>query len=233
MEKINLIIPCFNEENNIGNLLHEIENLHNSRFHSIIINDCSTDHTSFIARKDINTEVIDLPINLGVGGAVQTGFILTQKEDAEFAIKLDGDGQHNPEYIEKLIKPLTENQADIVIGSRFLEKNSGYKSTMLRRLGIKILQITCKILTGLTITDPTSGFRAYNKKSIDFMAENYPNFDYPEPEEIILASKNKLRILEIPIIMRPRMFGESNITNLGSLYYMIKVILTMIFIKLR
>lgn len=230
--KISIIIPCYNEENNISDLLTELYN-YSTSYDNIVINDCSTDNTNLIAQNTGKATVISLPINLGVGGAVQTGFIFSQKQKSEYVIKIDGDGQHNPSYINDLLEPLYTGKADIVIGSRFLKSNSGFKSTFFRRLGIKLLQISCKLLTGLNITDPTSGFRAYNKKALDFMAENYPNFDYPEPEEIILAYKNNLKIVEVPIEMRARQGGKSSISSVGSVYYMIKVILAMLFIKLR
>ncbi len=232
-----IIIPCYNEEENIKEVLKEIkifyDSFNMSNFQIIVINDCSTDNTLKTAKEISDIKVLDLPINLGIGGAVQTGFLYSESENASYAIKIDGDGQHDPNNLKDLLIPLIEDNADIVIGSRFLDNNKGFKSTFLRRIGIKILQFFCILLTGKRITDPTSGYRAYNKKAIKFMTNNYPSFDYPEPEEVILAIKNDLRIVEVPTIMRERKKGKSSIAFYGSIYYMIKVILSMIFTKLR
>lgn len=229
--KVYCLIPCYNEGRNLDELLPEIQQ-YNKNYFPVVINDCSSDNTAEVASKYKAIE-INLPINLGVGGAIQTGLLYAKQKNGNYAVKIDGDGQHNPSDIEALLKPLIEGKADIVVGSRFLEKDVGFKSTFFRIMGIKILQIVTRFLTGSTITDPTSGFRAYNSKAIKFMSENYPSFDYPEPEEVILAAKNNLRILEIPVKMRNRKYGTSSISFYGSFYYMAKVILSMIFIKIR
>jgi len=226
-----VLIPCFNEEYSIGQLVAEV-NSSIADATVIVVNDGSTDQTSRIA-KNSGATTIDLPINLGVGGAMQTGFIYAKKQNASLAIKIDGDGQHPPDEAIALIEALDQHDADIVIGSRFLEQQKGYQSTLTRRLGIKFLGLICRILTGMIITDPTSGFRAYSQKSIKFFAGNYPDFDYPEPEEIILAHKHGLKIVEVPVEMRARKFGVSTLTPSISCYYMIKVSLAMIFIFLR
>ena len=234
--KVYVIIPCYNEEGNIKEVLEEIKKASetsNYSWQSVVVNDCSTDSTQIEAEKIPNTKVLNLSVNLGVGGAVQTGFIFCSQKEADYVIKLDGDGQHNPSEITALLKPLMENEADIVIGSRFLNCSEGFKSTFFRRLGIKVLEFICRLLTNIKITDPTSGFRAYNSKALAFMNENYPSFDYPEPEEVILAAKNNLRLTEVPVKMRERKAGKSSISFYGSFYYMIKVILSMFFIKLR
>lgn len=232
MNKCYILIPCFNEEENIKALLQEIKTI-SQDYRIVVINDCSQDNTIERASEIENITLLNLPINLGVGGAVQAGLRFALEKHADFAVKIDGDGQHDPSYIQKVLEPLLNNEADIIIGSRFLATNDGYKSTFSRRLGIKILQKLYSALTGEKITDPTSGLRAYNKKALEFMAENYPSFDYPEPEEAILAVKNGLRLKEIPVIMRERKNGRSSISPLGSIYYMIKVIISMIFIRLR
>lgn len=232
MKNIFLIIPCYNEQGNIRSLLEEIRVLH-PFVKPVVINDCSTDNTIDEASKVFDTTVISLPVNLGVGGAVQTGFIYSTEHKAQIAVKIDGDGQHAPSDLKKLLTAIENNEADIIIGSRFLENNNGFKSSFARRLGIRLLQKLCKILIGQTITDPTSGYRAYNKKALEFMAENYPSFDYPEPEELVLASRNHLRIAEIPVTMRERQNGTSSIGFWGSAYYMIKVVISMLFISLR
>lgn len=237
MSRIFIIIPCYNEEGNIKDLLEEIKTLSqtssNHIFETIIVNDCSTDQTATEASNFENTVVLNLPINLGIGGAVQTGIIYACNNNADYAVKVDGDGQHNPSEIMNLIKPLIQNEADISIGSRFITENNGFKSTFFRRLGIKILQFVCRILTGLKFTDPTSGYRAYNKKALEFMYENYPGFDYPEPEEIVLSTKKGLKIIEVPVKMRERKKGKSSISFYGSIYYMMKVILAMFVTSIR
>ena len=232
MNKCYILIPCFNEEENIKALLQEIKTI-SQDYRIVVINDCSQDNTIQKASEVENITILNLPINLGVGGAVQAGLRFALEKHADFAVKIDGDGQHDPNYIQEVLEPLLNNEADIIIGSRFLATNDGYKSTFSRRLGIKILQKLYSALTGERITDPTSGLRAYNKKALEFMAENYPSFDYPEPEEAILAVKNGLRLKEIPVTMRERKNGMSSISPLGSIYYMIKVIISMIFIRLR
>lgn len=229
-----LIIPCHNEEENLPHVFSEIENLEDKNLIPLVVDDCSLDNSVAVARQSKNIIVLELPVNLGVGGAVQTGLIYALDNNFTTAIKMDGDGQHPPDQIAILIKELEKQDADIIIGSRFLQTNqTGFKSTYSRRIGIKILQNVCKLLTGQSITDPTSGFRAYNNKAIEFMAQHYPSFDYPEPEEIILAIKNDLRIKEVPIIMRERQHGKSSISAGNSIYYMIKVTLAMIFTALR
>ncbi len=236
MSKIIIIIPCYNEEGNIKELLEEIKNTSKNTtdiWQPVVINDCSTDNTSVEASNFKGTIVLNLPVNLGIGSAVQTGLLFAKKNNADYAIKLDGDGQHNPEEINSLITPLAEKKADISIGSRFIEKNNGYRSSFLRRIGIKIIEFVCRILIKERITDPTSGFRAYNKKAIEFMCENYPSFDYPEPEELVLSAKNDIKLIEIPVKMRERKRGKSSITFYNSFYYMLKVILAMVITALR
>lgn len=229
---IRIIIPCFNEEGCIQNILNELHTRVPTP-NILVIDDGSTDHTASKATECRDITLIRLPVNLGVGGAVQTGFMYARDHDDDIAVKFDGDGQHDPNSISTLLQPLVNDQADIVIGSRFLREYPGYKSTLLRRIGIKVLQFIAWFLTGQKITDPTSGLRAYNSKAIKFMADHYPSFDYPEPEEIILASKNGLRITEVPVLMRERQSGVSTISSAISVYYMLKVTLAMLFISLR
>jgi glycosyltransferase involved in cell wall biosynthesis len=233
MLKTLLIIPCYNEEACIGTILQELSRVIDKSVITLVINDGSNDSTSEQAQKPGIASVIDLPVNLGVGGAVQTGLIYAREHDVGVAIKFDGDGQHDPAYIHELMRPILDNSADIVVGSRFMDENSGFKSTFTRRIGIGFLQFISKALTGQTFTDPTSGFRAYNRRAIEFMSCHYPSFDYPEPEEIVLARKNGLRIVEVPVQMRERQAGISTISSSISVYYMLKVVLAMIFIFLR
>jgi glycosyltransferase involved in cell wall biosynthesis len=228
---IAVIIPCYNEAGNLKEVVEEIQSLHEN-LEIIIIDDASTDKTLYIAKKLQNVQVLNLPINLGVGAAMQLAFKKIAHKNYRAAIKFDGDGQHNPKYIKSLLKPILQNKADITIGSRYLKKNT-YKTPITRRVGQKILALAATLLTKNPYTDPTSGLRAYNKKSIKFMAKNYPNFGYPEPEELILASKNNLKTQEIFVKMRPRISGNSSITSAGAILYMTKVLLAMFFIAIR
>ncbi|HON56124.1 MAG TPA: glycosyltransferase family 2 protein [bacterium] len=188
------------------------------------VNDGSKDNTSEIA-KNLNVNVIDLPNNLGIGGAMQTGFKFALRNGYDIAVQIDGDGQHNPDYLNDILKPVIENKCDMVIGSRFIEfGKTGFQSSCFRRLGIKILSFAIKLTINFKITDPTSGFRAFNKKVIAFFAEDYPN-DYPEPESIVMLIKNNFKIIEAPVIMSERYGGKSSISSIDSIYYMIKVLL--------
>lgn len=232
MAHLRIIIPCFNEAACIATVLAELRDQQREA-EILVIDDASADKTASLAESAEKTTVISLPINLGVGGAVQTGLIYSYSAGDSFAVKFDGDGQHNPAEISNLLAPLQANQADIVVGSRFLAAGEGYQSSFIRRIGIKFFEAVCFFLTGQRITDPTSGFRAYNSQAIGFMARHYPSFDYPEPEEIILAHKNSLRVLEIPTTMRERKSGLSSISSAMSVYYMIKVTLAMLLISLR
>ncbi|WP_088834217.1 glycosyltransferase family 2 protein [Paenibacillus tyrfis] len=233
--KILIIIPAYNESENIGNLLDEIVSIeklypNETKLDILVINDCSKDNTSDICNVK-NAKVIDLPCNLGIGGAVQTGYKYAFKNDYDFAVQVDGDGQHNPSYIKDVIKPLMLNDADLVIGSRYLKKE-GFQSTFLRRVGIRYFSNLIKVLVRQTITDPTSGFRACNKKVIKLFAHQYP-VDYPEPESIVYLSRIGLRIIEVPVIMKSRHGGESSIKSFRSIYYMIKVSIAIFIDTLR
>lgn len=213
-----IIIPAYNEEEcikqTVNNLLETAPNVD-----YVIINDCSKDRTLEICNEN-NFNVISLPVNLGIGGAVQTGYKYAKERGYDIAIQMDADGQHNPIYITKLVEEI-EKGKDLVIASRFLEKE-GFQSTFLRRIGIGFYSKIIKMLTRVTITDTTSGFRAVNKKVIEFFANNYP-VDYPEPETNAILAKNKYKICEIPVKMEARNGGVSSITPSNSIYYAIKV----------
>lgn len=232
--KILVIIPAYNEESSIGKLLNEINCLDDLpkkyMLDIIVINDCSKDKTSEICIEK-GVTVIDLPCNLGIGGAVQTGYKFALLNNYDYAIQVDGDGQHNPKYIKQLLAPLISNSADFVIGSRYIEKE-GFQSTRLRRFGIRYFSKLIELLVKQCITDPTSGFRAANKKVIKLFAHQYP-VDYPEPESIVYLSRLGLTISEVPVIMNDRIGGESSINSLKSIYYMIKVSLAIILDRLR
>lgn len=228
--RILLIIPAYNEGKNIENLISKINSECDSAVDILIINDCSTDDTQSICN-DISALTINLPCNLGIGGAVQTGYKYARLHDYDIAIQVDGDGQHKPEYIMDLVRHITEEKADMVIGSRFINKE-GFQSTFMRRVGIAYFTYLLKFLSKRVITDPTSGFRACNKKVINEFSKRYP-VDYPEPESIMYLLRNGYRIKEVPVIMQERKEGKSSITTFKSLYYMLKVSLAILIDRFR
>lgn len=228
--KILIIIPAYNEEGNIGSLLDRMLNIESPKFDILVINDSSTDDTSFIAR-NYGVKVIDLPCNLGIGGAVQTGYQYAFKNNYDIAIQVDGDGQHRPEYIIDLIQPIINGDADLVSGSRYINK-IGFQSTQLRRIGISYFSKIIELIIKQKITDPTSGFRACNSKVVRLFSQKYPN-DYPEPESLVSLGRNEYRIKEIPVIMDERRGGISSINVTRSIYYMIKVSLAILIDTLR
>jgi len=228
---IAVIVPIYNESDCIQFVFEELFTIKNIRI--IAVNDCSSDDSLSKILKYDNITILNLPCNLGVGGAVQTGLRYAKENGFDYAVKFDGDGQHRACDIEKLLEPIFNKEADIAIGSRFIMKNQGFKSTFSRRLGIKTLQMLNYVLTRQNILDITSGFRSYNRKAIEYFAENYPSFDYPEPEELVIALKNNFKLVEVPVTMRERHGGVSSITPLISLYYMIKVILSVIITAIR
>ncbi len=225
-EKILIIIPAYNEEKNIKNVILSLKK-ENEFFTCLVINDGSKDNTQKEAESTGQAITIELPTNLGIGGAVQTGFKYALYNEYAYAIQFDGDGQHLPCEIKKILDPLIKNNYDVCIGSRFIEKTEGFQSTLMRRIGIKFFEFLNKILIGIKITDSTSGFRAYNSNAIAFLAKHYPT-DYPEPETIILLGKNNFRINEVSVEMLERQGGESSISGLKSAYYMVKVTLAML-----
>lgn len=226
--KILIIIPSFNEELNIENTIKKINKYKkksNREVDYIIINDGSTDNTEYICKKN-HYNTINLIHNLGIGGAVQTGYKYAFENDYDIAIQFDGDGQHDEKYIENLAKEI-EKGYDFVIGSRFIENLSKFKSSGMRRLGIKIISLLIKICTGKKIYDPTSGFRAANKQVIKLFAVNYP-LEYPEPESTTDLIRKGYRISEIPVEMHERENGSSSIKPLKSIYYMFSVSIAII-----
>lgn len=231
-ERLCIIVPCYNESACILNVLKDIKTFQpNARI--VVVNDCSTDDTARIVAKDGSAVLLNLPVNLGVGAAMQTGFLYALENGFGRAVKFDGDGQHSARMIDSLVEPLQKGEADLVIGSRFLTRD-GFQSTALRRVGISFFRWLCRLLTGQTITDTTSGFRAYNAEALAFAAVHYPSFDYPEPEEVILLGRNGFRIKEVPIVMNERQGGKSSLASAGnSIYYMLKVSLSMIFAAAR
>lgn len=228
-KRILIIVPAYNEEKNIPLVVNEVnKSLPNSDI--LIINDSSLDRTSSTARA-AGVRVVDLPCNLGIGGAVQTGFKYAARHDYDYAVQLDGDGQHIASEVAKLIQIMESKECDMVIGSRFLGTQS-FRTTATRRAGIKVFYYIYRMLIDTRITDSTSGFRAYNKRAIEFLSRQYPD-DYPEPESIVMLKRKGFTVLETGVAMRERLHGTSSITPLKGMYYMAKVILSIFFSYLR
>lgn len=216
-QRILVIIPAFNEQECI---LDTVKNIQRSNFDYVVVNDGSQDCTLDICLSN-GLNVLDLPQNLGIGGAVQAGHKFAYENDYDIDIQFDADGQHDATYLPALISAI-EAGADLAIGSRFLEKTGGFQSTKLRKFGISWLSLWLKLFTGTRCADPTSGFRACSRRAIELFCNYYP-VDYPEPESIAVAVKAGLNVKEIPVIMHDRQGGKSSIGGISSLYYMIKV----------
>ncbi len=218
------IVPALNEEGAIGGVIDELRAFDPS-FDIVVIDDGSVDRTADVARAR-GAHVLRLPFNLGIGGSVQTGFRYAYENGYELAVRVDGDGQHDPSQLGAVLAPVLRGDVDIAVGSRWLAEGDGYRSSATRRAGIRILATTVSMLTHQRITDPTSGFQALNRKAIALFAADYPH-DYPEVEALVLLSRHKLRLEEVPCAMRPRAAGRSSIRALSSVYYMVKVMLAL------
>lgn len=218
-----IIIPAHNEEKNLPGLFRALKNTEGD-FDIIVVNDCSDDDTESVCRAH-GIKVISLPVNIGIGGAVQTGYQYALSHGYDIAIQLDGDGQHDPGYIPLFIKKIREG-FHLCIGSRFIRKE-GFQSSRTRRIGIRFFSFLIKLLTGFEITDPTSGYRACSREVIRLFAGDYPK-DYPEPETVVTVLKNRLKVTEIPVVMKARENGASSITRIKCLYYMVKVTIAII-----
>lgn len=226
--KVLIIIPAYNEaENIVGVVSNMMEQAPDYDY--LVINDGSTDATLKLCERE-HFHYLDLSINMGIGGAVQAGYIYARKNDYDIAVQMDGDGQHDIAYLDRLLRPLLENKADVVIGSRFLEKE-GFQSSAGRRMGIYILSGLIRMTTGKKIIDVTSGYRAVNRMFIEIYSKDYPT-DYPEPEAIVQAIMHLGRVKEVPVQMRAREGGTSSITFKKSVYYMIKVTLAILICRL-
>ena len=221
------IIPALNEERSIGLLLEELRLL-DPGLEVVVVSDGSTDRTAEVAAEN-GAHVLRLPFNLGIGGAVQTGFRFAFEGGFELAVRLDGDGQHDPSELLAVAAPVVAGEADIAIGSRFIGAG-GYRSSAARRVGIRVLARVVSWIAGRTLTDTTSGFQALNRRAIALYAAELPH-DYPEVEGLVIALKHKLRVCEVAVTMRERAHGQSSIGTLASAYYMIKVLLA-IFVDL-
>lgn len=228
--KILLIIPAYNEEESILNTCNTIIKYcknNNVHYDFLVVNDGSKDNTENICIKN-KLPHLKLKNNLGIGNAVQAGYKYAMRNNYDIAIQFDGDGQHDISFVEKISKPLINNEADIVIGSRFINKNSSdFQSSGARRIGIKLISFFIKAFTGRKIYDTTSGFRAVNKKLIKKFAKSYYP-EYPEPVSLASLAKQKFRILEVPVSMNERTAGKSSINSWKSAYFMMNVILLII-----
>ena len=221
------IVPAYNEEASVARVLDELRAFDDG-LDVVVVDDGSTDRTADVARAK-GASVVRLPFNLGIGGAVQTGFRYAWEHGYDLAVRVDGDGQHDPRELGAVVGPVLADEADIAVGSRFIG-GSGYRSSRSRRIGIRILAWFVSTLTRQRITDPTSGFQAANRLGIRLFAADYPH-DYPEAEATVMVFKHRLRLVEVPVAMRARESGRSSITALRSVYYMVKVLLA-IFVAL-
>jgi glycosyltransferase involved in cell wall biosynthesis len=217
------IVPAFNEERNVGRVLDELRAI-DPGLDVVVVSDGSTDRTAEVASTR-GAYVIRLPFNLGIGGAVQTGFRYAWEEGYELAVRLDGDGQHDPGELGVLVAPVVAGEADLAVGSRFVE-GGGYRSSAARRIGIRILARVVSLIARQRLTDTTSGFQACNRRAIALYAADLPH-DYPEVEGMVMAIKHRIRLVEVPVTMREREHGHSSIGTLASIYYMIKILLAL------
>lgn len=226
--RILIIIPAYNEQDNILDTVRDLDQC-GLEIDRIVVNDDSVDGTKKIL-EEYHICHINLPVNLEIGGGVQTGYLYAYENGYEIAVQMDGDGQHCASELEKVVRPILNGEADVVVGSRFLEKE-GFQSSFMRRAGIRFLSWLVLCCTGQRVHDVTSGFRAVNRKYIEVFSKEYAQ-DYPEPEAIVAVSKRHGRIKEVPVVMKERRNGESSISAVKSVYYMVKVSLAIIFQKI-
>lgn len=234
-----IIVPAFNEEAALAKTVHSL-NILPPEYDVVIVNDGSTDRTGSIANdltKQGNHRIfmLHLPFNLGIGGAMQTAFrFAVQQGDYEYLVQFDSDGQHDPAYVEKLVEASRTRNLDLCVGSRFLDADldPGFRSTWMRRIGIRFFAMLISLLSGVYVTDPTSGFRCMGPLAWKWFARHYPE-DYPEPEALFWCARSNLRVSEIAVKMNAREHGTSSIRSLRTVYYMVKVSLAILFDRLR
>ena len=226
--KVLVIIPCYNEAENICSV---VENLKATcpEVDYVVINDCSTDNSAAVLQAH-GYNYIDLPVNLGIGGGVQCGYRYAQQNGYDIAVQMDGDGQHDPAYLADVIRPVAEGKLDMCIGSRFINKE-GFQTSFMRRVGIRFLSWLIHLLTDCRVLDVTSGYRASSKELTAVFADHYAQ-DYPEPEAILRSVKAGFRVGEVPVVMAERQSGVSSINAFKSIYYMIKVSLSLIIYRI-
>ena len=230
--KVLLVIPAFNEEDSLPNLLGELRELY-SDYDVIVVDDASTDRTTYVARS-FGVPVLSLPANLGIGGAVQTGFKFAIRNNYDIVVQIDGDGQHNPVFIERLLEPIIIGTADCVIGSRYTNEapDKKYHTPLARRIGMLFSTGLLLLSTGIKVTDTTSGLRALNSQAVEYFAEEYP-VDHPEAEALLMLIKKGFRLAEIPVEMRNRGAGKSLFTFFRSVIYPFRVLVGFLGFMLR
>ena len=217
------IVPAHNEERNIARVIEELRAF-DASLEVVVVSDGSVDRTAEVAAA-LGAHVIRLPFNLGIGGAVQTGFRYAWEGGYEIVVRVDGDGQHDPAQLERVLAPVLAGEADIVVGSRFAG-DAGYRSSATRRIGIRLLAWVVSAIAQQRVTDTTSGFQALNRRAIGLFAADYPH-DYPEVEGMVMVIRHRLRLREVPVSMRAREHGRSSIGAAASVYYMAKVLLAL------
>ncbi len=218
------IVPALNEAVTVAGVVREIREVDPS-FEVLVVDDGSTDETAQKAL-DEGARVLRLPLNLGIGGAMQAGYLFALEHGYDVAVQVDGDGQHDPRELGRLLEPLLDGRADMVIGTRFAGEAKTYRAPIGRSIGIRLFAAIVSLRVRQRMTDTTSGFRAVNRRGIEVFAGDYPH-DYPEVETVVTASRGGLRITEVPVAMRLRSAGRSSITNVGSVYYVVKVLLAL------
>jgi glycosyltransferase involved in cell wall biosynthesis len=216
------IVPAYNEEQAVSRVIDELR-VFDPGLDIVVVDDGSVDRTADVAAAK-GVRVLRLPFNLGIGGAVQTGFLFAYEHGYDLAVRVDGDGQHDPAQLVRVLEPVLAGDADIAVGSRFAAEKTGYRSSRTRRIGIRILARVVSRIVGQPVTDTTSGFQAVNRVGIALFAHDYPH-DYPEVEATVMVFRHRLRLREVPVTMRARDSGRSSITTLRSVYYMVKVLL--------
>ena len=221
--KVLAVVPAYNEASTVGDVVRELRE--RGDLDVLVVDDGSDDGTADAARA-AGARVVVLPYNLGIGAAVQSGFLFARKHGHDVAVQVDGDGQHRADEIDRLLEPLARGEADVVLGSRYAGE-TGYRSPALRRLGMLLFSAVVSALTGRRLRDTTSGFRASGRRAIEFLAEHYPE-DYPEVEALVLLSRAGFRVVEVPCRFREREAGRSSITGRRSVYYVIKVLLAIL-----
>jgi hypothetical protein len=226
--RILVILPAYQEERSIGGLVRSLRERY--PYDALVVNDGSTDNTGDAARC-AGATVLDLPCNLGIGGAVQSGFLYARSRNYDVVVRIDGDGQHEIDDIPKILEPILAGRADAVIGSRFLGE-TGYRGSIPRIFGIRFFRFLVNVTTGYRVTDPTSGFFAINRRLVAFYSDHYPS-DYPEVDAYILMHRLGARALEVPVRMYDRSEGKSSITAFRAVYYMVKVTLSFLINRIR